>query len=109
MGIDWAGLLGLLGPVAITVALVVMGLLSKRFGSVTRTPRYYVGFFVAAGLMAVSILGRLLTIGRGQSTTMELNHDPIWVFLYIGLPAVALTLSIVIAWRYWSWLLAERG
>lgn len=109
MGIDWSGLLGLLGPVAITIALIVMGLLSKRLGSVTRMPRYYIGFFVAAGLMAVSVLARLLTTGHGQLFTMALNHDPIWVFLYIGLPAIALTLGIVVAWRYWSWLLAERG
>lgn len=109
MEIDWGGLAGLLGPVSILVALVVIGLLSRRLGSVVRMPRYYVGLFVAAGLIAVSILARLLALGRGPTMTMELNHDPLWVFLLTGLPALALTTAVVVAWRYWSWLLAERS
>lgn len=107
--VDWMGLFGLLGPVSIAVALLVMGLLSKRLGSVIRTPRYYIGFFVAAALMAASILARLLNLGRGAAAAAELHHDPVWVFLYVGLPATAVTLGIVVAWRYWSWLLAERS
>lgn len=109
MTVDWAGLFGLLGPASITVALVVLALLSRRLGGVTRMPRYYVGLFLAAGMMGVSVVARLLALGRGSAITMELNHDPLWVFLYIGLPAIALTTAIVVAWRYWSWLLAERG
>jgi hypothetical protein len=109
MAVDWAGLLGLLGPISICVAMIVVGLLSKRLGRVTRTPHYYIGFFGAAVLMGISILARLLNLGHGPTSAVELNHDPLWVLLYIGLPAAALTIAVVIAWRYWSWLLAERS
>ncbi|HEX2906867.1 MAG TPA: hypothetical protein VHO69_08410 [Phototrophicaceae bacterium] len=109
MVVDWAGVVGLIGPISLVVALVVIGLLSKRLGRVLRTRQYYVGFFIAAGLMATSVFARILNLGRGAPVAAELNHDPAWVFLYMGLPAIALTLGIVVAWRYWSWLLAERS
>lgn len=107
--IDWSGLFGLFGPLSITVALLVIGLLSRRLGSVLRTPPYHIGLFIAALLMAVSVLARLVNIGRGVEDAVQLASDPLWVLLYIGFPAMAITLGIVIAWRYWSWLLAERG
>jgi len=103
------GLFGLLGSIAITIALMVLGLLSKRLGSVTRTPPFYVWFYVATGLMLVSILARLVNLGRGSALGAELVNDEISVLLYAGLPAIALTLGVVVAWRYWSWLLAERN
>jgi hypothetical protein len=106
---DWTGLVGVVGPTAVVVALVVLGSLSKRLGSVTRTPRYYRGFYIAAALMLVSIIARVVNIGRGVSEAAYLSESPTWVLFYIGFPAVAYTLSVVIAWRYWSWLLAERG
>lgn len=106
---DWTGLFGLIGVASIALALVVLGLLSKRLGSVTRLPRYYRGFYVAAALVAISVVARLLNIGRGPSAALELASDPLWVLLYIGFPAIGITLGVVIAWRYWSWLLAERG
>jgi hypothetical protein len=89
--------------------LVILGLLSRRLGRVIRTPPYYLGFFVGAGLIAVTVLARILNIGRGAGEAATLRDNPLWVILYIGLPAIALTLSVVVAWRYWSWLLAERG
>ncbi|MBZ0288283.1 MAG: hypothetical protein K8I30_11770, partial [Anaerolineae bacterium] len=95
--------------ISIAIAMTVMALLSKRLGSVMRTPRYYMLFYIAAGLMAVSALARLLNIGRGTDIVGNLGQDPVSVLLYVGLPAIAITLGLVAAWRYWSWLLAERG
>ncbi|MBC6937582.1 MAG: hypothetical protein DWB42_17350 [Chloroflexi bacterium] len=109
MSVDWAGLLGLLGPVSLCIALVVIGLLSRRLGSVIRTPHYYLGFFLAAALLTISILARLLNLGRGPAVAAALNRDPVWVFLYTGLPLIAALMGAVTAWRYWSWLLAERS
>jgi hypothetical protein len=107
--IDWSGLFGLLGLCSLGVALLVMGLLSKRLGSVTRAPRYYLGFYVAALIMAVSVIARLVNIGRGVAAIAVLSRDFGWVLLYNGLPALAVTLGLYVAWRYWSWLLAERN
>ncbi|MEO8611955.1 MAG: hypothetical protein ABI690_28915 [Chloroflexota bacterium] len=109
MSVDWGGLFALIGPLSIAIAMTVMALLSKRLGSVMRTPRYYLGFYVAAGLMAISIVARLLNIGRGDDIVATLSQNPVSVLFYIGLPAIAVTLGMVAAWRYWSWLLAERG
>ena len=109
MSIDWGGLFALVGPISIAVALLVMGLLSRRLGSVMRTPRYYIGFFVAAALMFVSIVARLLNVGHGNDFADSLGQNPVSVILYVALPSIAITLGLVVAWRYWSWLLAERG
>jgi hypothetical protein len=38
-----------------------------------------------------------------------LSNETGWVLLYNGLPALAVTLGLFVAWRYWSWLLAERN
>jgi hypothetical protein len=107
--IDWSGLFGLLGLSSIGVALLVMGLLSKRLGSVTRAPRAYFGFYAAGILVAISLLARLLNVGRGVDVAADLNRDFGWVILYNGLPALAVTIGLFVAWRYWSWLLAERN
>ena len=56
------GLFALVGVFSIAVALVVLGLLSKRLGQVTRAPRYYRGFYVASLLLIVSLLFRLFNV-----------------------------------------------
>jgi len=103
--VNISALIGLLGPFSITVALMVMALLSRRLGKQTKAKPYYIGFLAAALLMLISIAARLLDI------VVRLEPpDPnlLWVLLKDGLPAVAITIGVVFAWRYWSWLLAER-
>jgi len=99
------GLFALVGLFSIVVALVVLGLLSRRLGQVTRAPRYYIGFWLSAALLLVSLIYRLFNLLQSH---IPLPDDPGAVILYIGLP-FALTISLIIAWRYWSWLLAERS
>ena len=100
------GLFALIGLFSIAVALVILGLLSKRLGQVTRAPRYYRFFFIAAILLIISLLFRLFNLVQSHIPAAD---DPVAVIFYIGLPAFALTISLMIAWRYWSWLLAERS
>jgi hypothetical protein len=107
--IDWGGLFSLIGPIAVGVALVVLGSLSKRLGSVMRMPRYYLWFYFAAFIMTVSVVARLLNIGHGGEAAATFGQNPVIVILHVGLPAIATTLGLITAWRYWSWLLAERG
>lgn len=97
---------GLLGMISVAVSLIVLGLLSRRLGKVTRTPRYYLGFYVSAGLIVLSVLVRILDI---LSIVVVSPTDPFAVLIVVGIPGFALTLSLITAWRYWSWLLAERG
>lgn len=94
-------LIGLLG---IVFALIVVAQLSKRLGYATRAKPYYRGFYVAAALLVVSIIGQLVN----ELLLRADPHEPGWILVYDGIPALALTLGVVVAWRYWSWLLAER-
>ena len=97
-------LLSLSGTGAIVVALIVIGLLSRRMSEATGSAPYYLGFFLGAALVGASVTLRLLnalfTLGYDRATG--------WVLVQHGLPALGVTLGVVMAWRYWSWLLAER-
>jgi hypothetical protein len=95
-----------LGWFGIGMLLGIMGLLSRRLGRVTRADDYYIGFFVGAGLILVSVVIRVVH-GLG-APPQNLTDSVLWVLLYHGAPALGLTIGVVTAWRYWSWLLAER-
>jgi hypothetical protein len=98
---------------AIGVALVVMALLSKKLGSATQTPPYYVGFYVSALLVLGGVVVRLLDFIWAQADVLALREGRpdavLRVLLYNGLPAFGVTIGVIVAWRYWSWLLAERN
>lgn len=102
-------LFGLCGPLSIGLALIVLGLLSKRLGNATRAPQYYAGFFVGAGLLFLSVAAQAANLVFDLARADELTGSLLWVFLYNGLPALGVTVGVVFAWRYWSWLLAERN
>ena len=99
-------ILSALAPLGIAAALVVMGLLSKRMNDNTGSAKpYYRWFYVAAGLLLISAGARVV---GALSQDAELHIRLEWVLLYDGLPALGITLGVFVAWRYWSWLLAER-
>lgn len=98
-------LLGLLGPLSFAVALVVLGALSRRLGAQTHARRHYLGFYLAAALMLVSAAAQAVDLLDGLPRP---PGDLLWLLLTEGLPAVAVTIGVALAWRYWSWLLAER-
>jgi hypothetical protein len=108
MKLDWIGLWGLLGPVSICLMLLVLGLLSRRLGRVTRSAPYYLGCFIGAGLVGISALARMVNLGLGPQAAAALHQDSGLVWIYTVLPAVGVTLGAFAAWHYWSWLLAER-
>lgn len=98
---NWLGLLSLLGPASIAVALFVLGALSKRLGNVTHAKRYYIGFYVAAFLIVVGLVIRAArVVQEGEPVGQLIVYD---LFMAAGV-----TLGVIITWRYWSWLLAER-
>lgn len=100
--------LGLLGLVSIAIALIVLGLLSKRLGETTRAPRRYLHFYVAAALLLISAATQTANLLLNLMNVDELSGSFLWVLLYNGLPALGITLGLMAAWHYWSWLLAER-
>ena len=102
---DVTALLGLLAPISIMVALIVVGLISRRLGVQTNAKPFYLGFFAAAILVFISIAAQFLDL------ILHFPHsdpDVLWIIVDDGLPAIAVTIGVIFAWRYWSWLLAER-
>lgn len=114
----WLGQLALLGPASISLMLLVMGILSQRLGRAIHARPYYLVFYLAAALVAVAVIVRLLNLGTAIPTPPISNPSespefaaPMavgWVVLYNGLLALGITLGLVVSWHYWSWLLAER-
>lgn len=98
------------GPLSVAVVFIILGLLSRRLGRVTRSEPYYIGFFVAAILCAVSVFMQLaLSLEPGVDVTLNLSHRlDVFVFLVL-LPALAVSIAAYVSWHYWSWLLAERA
>lgn len=99
---------GLLGFVAIGVALIVLGRLSQRLGDVTHARPYYIGNYVAACLIWAGALSRFYFITRGQSILDASDGNLVYILLIDGLPALGITVGLMVTWYYWSWLLAER-
>lgn len=96
--------LGWMGHAAVALSLAWLALLSRRLGRVTRARPYYIGLLVAAGCVGGSAVVRLVNDVRGVDT----GHWVGWALIYNGLPALGLTIAVYFAWRYWSWLFAER-
>lgn len=104
-----ANQLAALGFIAIASALLIMGALSKRLGQVTKAAAYYRGFYVASACVLVGALARLIPASSKLAAPPDLHENILWVLLYNGAPALGVTLGVIFAWRYWSWLLAERS
>lgn len=108
MALDWTRFFNLVGLISIFVVFIVMAQLSKRLGVVTRARPYYLGFYCAALLMGISIVVRAIS-NPTDTADAALQQDGIVIVFYGILPALSVTLGVIIAWRYWSWLFAERN
>jgi len=100
-------LLGGAAPAALIITLWVMAQISRRFGEVTHRPPLYRGFYVALGLMVVTLLVRLLAVGQNAS-----DHDggnqSLSMMLHDISMAASMTVAVFVAWRYWGWLVFTR-
>jgi hypothetical protein len=101
---DLIALASLIGPISIVVLLVIFGKLSYRLGRVMHASPYYIGFYVAASMISAAVVIRVIWLFEYNGTA----DDTVWTFIYYALFASGVTVGLVIAWRYWSWLLAER-
>jgi hypothetical protein len=98
-------LLGLCGPASIIVALIVLAALSQRLGAVTKRTPLYRWFFVSVVLIGVSVMSRLVNVGASDAA----GRDVLVAILDDLSLAIGLSLAVIVAWRYWSWLLSEGG
>lgn len=95
-----------LGPVSLLGLMCAFGLLSRRLGRVTHARPYYLLFFASAILIGGAVVIRLWAVQLAESNIVYDNS--VWAVVYNALIALAVTLGLSSAWRYWSWLLAER-
>jgi len=100
---NFVSFLGLAGPVSVILALIVLAQLSQRLGAVTKRAPLYRWFYFSVALIGGALFVRLITLFMPESFGEQ-------AVLYYDVPvATALIIAVVIAWRYWSWLLNERG
>jgi len=103
-------LAGSLGLLALILATWILAQLSKRLGEVTKMPRYYRGFHVSMACLSVAAMAHFLrtSVFLAEELGPPLLHsDAFYLTTYYIPLAVGMTLDLVIAWRYWSWLLRE--
>jgi len=103
-------LLSAAAPSALMLVLWVLAQISRRFGEVTHRPPLYRAFFVAIGLVIVPLAMRLLAIGLTDRQNSGWGDNSFEAALHDVPLALAITLSVVVAWRYWGWLVyAHEG
>lgn len=106
-----SGLIGMVGIASLLYALSLLNQLSRKLGAVTKMPPYYRGYYVAIVLGVCAFLARLVHISAlgnlGQPDVAWLGSTT-FALLGFYLPlALAVTVSLFVTWRYWSWLLHE--
>lgn len=103
-----AHIAGLLAYLSMAVAMLVLARLSQRLGTVTHAKSNYYWHYLAAALICAGALSRLYFITIGQDSLEAANQKLVYTLLSDGLPAVGITIGLIVTWHYWSWLLAER-
>ena len=102
-------LFGLFSTIGIGVALVLLGLLSKRLGAASKARPHAWGFFIASGFLFASAALQATIIALRWGTPADALETTVGVVVYNILPAVGVTIGLFYTWHYWSWLLAETG
>lgn len=101
-------LLSTAAPLALIILLWVMAQISRRFGEVTHRPPLYRGFYVAMFLMLFPLAVRLLAIGLAEEERNNLGGNSLEAVLHDLPLALGITLGVIVAWRYWGWLIYAR-
>ena len=103
--------LGVIGLAAVAYLLYIFANLSRRLGAVTKMPPYYRGFYVAIGLLTISILARvtLNSMVLAPELSTGIVSTPSFSLIFYQIPFVlAVVIGVALAWRYWSWLFKEK-
>jgi hypothetical protein len=86
------------------IMLLILGELSRRLGEVLKVHYGHRWFYVSAGLTFLSIMIRLGNLGSHRHG-FDTKHDTMLAFAYIAPLSIGLIIGIVVAWRYWGWLI----
>ena len=104
------GLAGSLGLLAVIYMLFTLAAFSQRIGEVRKMPPLYRGFYVGTACLGLAFLGRFLRVSALLASPDKLSFlqgDLFYLFVYHLPLAVGLTVSLIVTWWYWSWLLRE--
>lgn len=104
--------LGTVGTLSLIVLFYILAKLSEKFGSVIKMAPIYRYYYLAILFLAIGLVTQLFVV----RATLTVQNSEVWfaapwfLFLAYHLPlAIGLTIGLVIAWRYWSWLITERN
>lgn len=92
----------------IGITMLLLARLSRRMGTYTHVQSWYRVLYAAAVLLWIGALVRLVFQTQLLAELPEIVQNSLYVLLANALPAVGITLALLVAWYYWSWLLAER-
>jgi hypothetical protein len=105
------GLAGSLGLLAVIYTLFTLAALSQRIGEVRKMPPLYRGFYLGAACLSIAFFVRFLRVSvllAFSERSSFLNEDLFYLLAYHLPLAIGLTVSLVVTWWYWGWLLRER-
>lgn len=105
------GLAGSLGLLAVISTILTLAAFSQRIGEVRKMPPLYRGYYLGVACLGLALFVRVLRISvllAAPEGLAFLANDWFYLFAYHLPLALGLTVSLVIAWRYWGWLLHER-
>ena len=105
--------IGMTGLVAMGFVFLILARLTQKWEVVTKIRSYYHMFYVAAVMVGIAVVVRLLRIGYLEAKTgpQFLLEPQSWFYLlfyYIPL-AASVTISLGVTWKSWGWLLGEPG
>ena len=103
--------LGSLSLLAVLYMYYILANLSRRYGQVIRLRPYYRGFYVGMALICAAFLSHIIQdsviIAPDQAPSL-LTNDWFYLLTYYLPLAVAVTVGLAVAWRYWSWIWREQ-
>jgi hypothetical protein len=105
-------IVGAVGLISIVYALIILAQFGQKLGAVTKMRPVYKGYYVAVGLVGVSLVMRFVRASvfwaPPGTIPLSLNDPFFYLFLYHLPLALGMSLSLGITWHYWKWLLKER-
>jgi hypothetical protein len=110
--IELGSLLGALGTLSILIIIYILAKLSERFGAVIKMRPRYRYYYLALIFLFIGWLAQLLVLATDLTPTNVqswLNSSWFLLLAYYLPLTIGVTIGLVITWRYWSWLVAERN
>jgi hypothetical protein len=96
---------------ALIFLFYILARLSEKLGAVTKMAPHYRWFWVGLGFLVIALIAQFLRIGvlsTEQDSYLGLEAPVFYLITYHLPMAIGITISLVVTWRYWSWLLSER-